>query len=273
MAPGDAGPAVRVSSPPPRRSTVPVRPTPRPAAAPTAVPPPDFEPGGGGRGVLAVVLDDIGFDGPSLRRLESVEGPLALAIIPGTPRGVEAAELARRKGWDVLVHLPMEGGDASQERETIGPENDDRTIRDRVNRAIDRVPGAIGLNNHQGSRATPDPRVMRLVLTVVKDRGLFFLDSRTSAASVGEKEARLLGVSTLSRDVFLDDAATEAASPAGAAGALAAAWERALGVVRTKGHCVVIGHPRSSTLDFLIPKLAGLERERVKRVRVSELVD
>ncbi len=274
VAPGaESGPPVTVSTPPVRRSAPPGRSTPNPAAPTPVRLPPDFEPGSAGHGVLAVVLDDVGFDGPALRRLEAVEGPLALAIIPGTPRAVEAAELARRKEWDVLVHLPMEGGDASQERETIGPESDDRTILDRVNRAIDRVPGAIGLNNHQGSRATPDPRVMRLVLSVVKDRGLFFLDSRTSAASVGEKQARSLGVSTISRDVFLDDAATEAASPAGATGALSEAWERALGLVGKKGHCVVIGHPRPSTLDFLLPKLAELARTKVKRVRVSELVD
>lgn len=275
VAPGaDSSAPVTVSRPPVRRSAVPGRPTPKPAAAPAPVRlPPDFEPGGAGHGVLALVLDDVGFDGPALRRLEAIEGPLALAIIPGTPRAVEAAELAGRKGWDVLVHLPMEGGDASQERETIGPENDDRTILDRVNRAIDRVPGAIGLNNHQGSRATPDPRVMRLVLSVVKDRGLFFLDSRTSAASVGERQARSLGVSTISRDVFLDDAATEAASPAGATGALSEAWERSLGLVGKKGHCVVIGHPRPGTLDFLLPKLKELDRAKVKRVRVSELVD
>lgn len=267
-------PRVTVSTPPARRAAVAPRPTPKPASASTPVRlPPDFEPGGAGQGVLALVLDDVGFDGPALRRLEGIEGPLALAIIPGTPRATDAADLARRKGWDVLVHLPMEGGDASQEQETIGPENDDRTILDRVNRAVDRVPGAIGLNNHQGSRATPDPRVMRLVLSVVKDRGLFFLDSRTSAASVGEKQARSLGVSTISRDVFLDDAATEAASPAGASGALSEAWERALGLVGKKGHCVVIGHPRPSTLDFLLPKLAELARAKVKRVRVSELVD
>ena len=83
------------------------------------------------------------------------------------------------------------------EKDAVGPDDDDVTIAARVARAIDGVPGATGLNNHQGSRATSDPRVVRAVLDVVGRRGLFFLDSRTTASSVGETEARRLRVSRL----------------------------------------------------------------------------
>ena len=246
---------------------------PTPAPRPTSVPD-DFEAAGGeGGGALAVVIDDVGNVDGSLERLERLSGPLAIAVLPGSPRAREAAALAKRKGWDLLVHLPMAGARGPLEPETISSDEDDETIARRVAAAIAAVPGAAGLNNHQGSVATADRRVVRAVLGVVRDRGLFFLDSRTSSASVAAEEARRLGLATIPRDVFLDDARAEAAAEGGAPEALAAAWERALGVAASRGHAVVIGHPHAETVDFLAGRLPGLGKRRVLRVRVSELVD
>lgn len=248
-------------------------PTPSPAARPTSVPG-DFEAAGGeGGGAVAVVIDDVGNADGSLERLERLSGPLAIAVLPGSPRAREAAALAKRKGWDLLVHLPMEGARGPREPETISSADDDATIARRVGEAISAVPGATGLNNHQGSVATADRRVVRAVLGVVRDRGLFFLDSRTSAASVASEEARRLGLATIPRDVFLDDARAEAAAEGGAPEALSAAWERALGVAASRGHAVVIGHPNADTIGFLAARLPGLGDRKVLRVRVSELVD
>lgn len=228
---------------------------------------------GGAKGVLALVLDDVGYDEGSLGRLSAFRGPIALAVLPDAPHATEAAALARGKGWDLLVHLPMAPESGKAERSSIGPADTDQTIAERVNQALERVPGAVGLNNHQGSKATADPRVVRAMLGVVRDRGLFFLDSRTTAASVAEREARALGISTLVRDVFLDDAATEAASKGGTGEALDAAWGRALDVIRHKGSCILIAHPHRSTLDFLAGRLTTLPASGPRLVKVSELVD
>ena len=242
---------------------------PRPASVPA-----DFEAAkGSGRGAIAVVIDDVGNADGSLERLARLDGPLAIAVLPGAPRAREAAALAKRKGWDLLVHLPMEGVRGPAEPGTISSGDDDPTIARVVAAAIDRVPGACGLNNHQGSLATADRRVVRAVLSVVRDRGLFFLDSKTSAASVAAEEARALGLATIPRDVFLDDARAEAAAEGGASEALAAAWSRALGLAASKGHAVVIGHPHVATVDFLAVSFPALERRGVLRVKVSELVD
>lgn len=272
-APASAGSA---ASPPPAPAPTA---SPSPAPAPAAPPgpesvPADFEPAhGSARGAIAVVVDDVGNADGSLERLERLDGPLAIAVLPGTPRARAAAELARRKGWDLLVHLPMAGSRGPFEPGTISPDDDDATIVARVRAAFGNVPGAIGLNNHQGSVATADPRVVRAVLSVVRERGLFFLDSRTSPASVGSAEARALGIATISRDVFLDDARAEAAAEGGAPEALAAAWSRALGIARERGHAVVIGHPHAATVDFLAESLPALERRGVLRVRVSDLLE
>jgi polysaccharide deacetylase 2 family uncharacterized protein YibQ len=242
---------------------------PRPAAVPA-----DFEAArGSGRGAIAVVVDDVGNADGALERLSRLDGPLAIAVLPGAPRAREAADLAKRKGWDLLVHLPMEGVRGPAEPEMISTGDEDAVIARRVVAAIDQVSGASGLNNHQGSLATADRRVVRAVLSVVRERGLFFLDSKTSAASVAAEEARALGLAMIQRDVFLDDARAEAAAEGGAPEALATAWSRALGLAASKGHAVVIGHPSPSTVDFLAVSLPALERRGILRVKVSELVD
>lgn len=270
----EPGPLPRRPEPVATTAPAPLPPPPAaPAPRPTSVPD-DFEAaGGGGGGALAVVIDDVGNADGSLERLERLSGPLAIAVLPGSPKAREAAALAKRKGWDLLVHLPMAGVRGPYEPGTISSGDDDATIARRVAEAISAVPGATGLNNHQGSLATADRRVVRAVLSVVRDRGLFFLDSRTSSSSVAAEEARRLGLATIPRDVFLDDTRAEAAAEGGAPEALAAAWERALGIAASRGHAVVIGHPHAETLGFLAVRFAGLGTSRVLRVRVSELVD
>ncbi len=262
-------------TPPPARVPTAARPSPHPSPTPKPVLPADFEvTGKRSKGVLAFVLDDIGHDDGSLARLKDVAGPLALAVLPGSPRAADAARLAKSKGWDLLVHLPMEPSNSrSKEALAVGPEDDDPTIKGRVRAAIEAVPAAIGLNNHQGSLATADRRVVRAVLSVVRDRGLFFLDSRTTPASVAEREARALGISTLSRDVFLDDARKEAETEGGPEAALAEALSKAMAIAVRKGHAVVIGHPHASTLTFLTRRLPELAGEGYRRVRVSELAE
>lgn len=260
----------------------PATPTPSKAPAPPGRPaevrpsgvPADFEAAGEvRRGVLAVVLDDVGYQEAALGLLATLEQPVALSVLPGTPRAGEAIALAKRKGWDLMVHLPMEPEAGRAEPGSIGVADDDATVRARVLAALAAVPGAIGLNNHQGSLATADARVVRAVLAVVKERGLFFLDSRTTPATVVARIARELKVPVLARDVFLDDAAAEARDAGGTTGALEAAWERALGVAAKNGHAVLIAHPHRESVEFLLRRLPEVSRSGPRPVRVTELLD
>jgi polysaccharide deacetylase 2 family uncharacterized protein YibQ len=264
----------RAKAPAPRPPSVPPpAPTRSPEARPSGVPP-GFEAAGEvKRGVLAVVLDDVGYREAALGLLATLEEPVALSVLPGTPRASEAIALAKRKGWDLMVHLPMEPEAGRAEAGSIGVADDEATVRARVLAALAAVPGAIGLNNHQGSLATADARVVRAVLAVVKERGLFFLDSRTTPATVVARVARELNVPVLSRDVFLDDAEAEARDAGGATGALEAAWERALGVAAKSGHAVLIAHPHRESVEFLLRKLPEIARTGPRPVRVAELLD
>jgi polysaccharide deacetylase 2 family uncharacterized protein YibQ len=266
-------------TPPPAPSRP--EPTPTPAARPTAKATPpaarplgaDFEPAREGKGVVALVIDDVGYEESALSSLATLDGPLAISVLPSSPHAREAAALANKKKWDLMVHLPMDSAAGKPEKDSVGEKDSDDVIRERLAAALEHVPGAIGLNNHQGSTATADARVMRVVLRIVKERSLFFLDSRTTAASVAPREARALGIAFLERDVFLDDAAAEAEAPGGVPEALESAWKKALGVARKKGHAIVIGHPHPATLEFLAKHLPELANGPIHAVRVSELID
>jgi len=267
-------PPERATAPPSPAPTAPPAPParkaePRPSGVPT-----DFEAAGEvRRGVVAVVLDDVGYQEAALGLLEKLDVPVALSVLPGTPRASEAIALAKKKGWDLMVHLPMEPEAGRAETGSIGVGDDDAAIESRVLAALAAVPGAIGLNNHQGSRATADERVVRDVLSVVRERGLFFLDSRTTPATVVGRIAREMKVPVLARDVFLDDAAAEASDAGGTPAALETAWDRALGVAAKNGHVIVIAHPHPETIAFLLRKLPGISRTGPLPVRVAELLD
>jgi polysaccharide deacetylase 2 family uncharacterized protein YibQ len=166
----------------------------------------------------------------------------------------------------------MESKSGSAEPSTIRGKATDTEIQTAVERMADLIPGAIGVNNHQGSVGTADRRVMTAVLRVVKEKHLFFLDSRTTSASVAVEEARRLGVSVKARDVFLDD--PDAGRDAGGkTEGLGKAWEKAMKIVGERGDCVVIGHPSPETVAFLAAEIPKAKKRGIRFVRVSELVD
>jgi polysaccharide deacetylase 2 family uncharacterized protein YibQ len=161
---------------------------------------------------IAVVIDDFGNSMKGTEQMLQLPIKLTIAVMPFLPTTKQDAEAAHAKGHDVIVHLPMEPVRAP--RSWLGPnaittDLTDEEIRKRVEAAIADVPHAIGMNNHMGSKATADKRVMRIVLQVCKDKGLFFLDSRTSYKTVVPIVAREIGVITLHNDVFLDDIYTQ----------------------------------------------------------------
>ncbi|QHT64008.1 divergent polysaccharide deacetylase family protein [Paenibacillus lycopersici] len=157
---------------------------------------------------VAIVIDDFGNGMTGTQEMMQLPVKLTTAVMPFMPTTKQDAELAYRLGHDVIVHMPMEP--VRGKPEWLGPgaimtTMNDAEIRKRVEAAIDDVPHAVGMNNHMGSKVTADERVMRVVLSVVKERGLFFLDSRTTYKTVLPKLTAEMGVPLLSNQVFLDD--------------------------------------------------------------------
>ncbi|WP_025849661.1 divergent polysaccharide deacetylase family protein [Paenibacillus ehimensis] len=157
---------------------------------------------------IAVVIDDFGNDQAGTEQMMELPIPFVAAVMPFLPTTKRDAEWAHRLGKEVIVHLPMEPKNGKPN--WLGPgaistRLPDEEIRQRVIAAIEDVPHAVGINNHMGSKATTDERVMRIVLTVCKERNLYFLDSRTAYRSVVGKVAKEIGVRTAENHLFMDD--------------------------------------------------------------------
>ncbi|WJH32504.1 divergent polysaccharide deacetylase family protein [Paenibacillus sp. CC-CFT747] len=156
----------------------------------------------------AIIIDDFGNNLKGTKEMMELPVPFTAAVMPFLPTTKRDAEWAHRLGHDVLVHLPMEP--VKGKKSWLGPnpittDLSDEEIRKRVEAAIDDVPYAIGMNNHMGSKATADERVMKIVLQVCRERQLLFFDSRTSYRSQVPVLAKQLGVRTEENQLFFDD--------------------------------------------------------------------
>lgn len=215
---------------------------------------------------LALVIDDLGRSLSDQGELEKLRIPLAYAVLPfetRTPQVVAALAAARA---EILCHLPMAAdGPENPGPGALSPGMSAEELRRATEAALDAVPAAVGVNNHMGSKLTADPQAMRAILSVLKRRELFFLDSRTSNASVGYQSARELGLPAAERQVFLDRDQSEVA--------IEAQFERWLEVARERGAAIAIGHPHPETFRALA-RLVPKARERgFEFVPLSYLLD
>ena len=203
------------------------------------------------RPLVAIVIDDVGLDRPRSKRAWELPGPLTMSFLPYAKDLREQARAARARGHELMLHLPMEpSGRNDPGPNALRVSMSDGEVRQRVTAALDGIDGYAGLNNHMGSRFTVSRPGMDTVLRVLKARGLMFLDSRTTAQSVGDALAQELGVPSIARHVFLDDDES-----LGAVRAKLADVER---LARSQGFVVAIGHPHESTLQALAEWLPGV---------------
>lgn len=195
---------------------------------------------------LAIVIDDMGEDTGLARELANLGVPVAFSIWPDSGRREEVLKIAKASGREILIHLPMQPlgypAVAPGPHALLTTMTADQ-IRDNVRRAAKRVHGAIGLNNHMGSEFTQSAFAMRAALGAIQDEGLFFLDSRTTASSVGVAEAKRLGLHVYQRDVFIDNELTVQA--------IVNQLRKAETKAREHGHAIAIGHPHKETVAAL----------------------
>ena len=218
---------------------------------------------GGAR--LAIIIDDLGYDRASADAVFALRFPLTLAVLPHHAYSADVAEEAQRRGYEVLLHLPMESSsDAKPEAVELRRGMSEAEVRSVLASMLDTVPRAAGVNNHQGSLATADPQLMAEVMTLLAERGLFFIDSRTTPATVAYDAAVRAHVRAASRNVFLDDVQT----PEAVRRQLALAVRHA----RAQGSAIAIGHPHPVTLEVLERYLPEFEAHGIHLVFASELV-
>jgi hypothetical protein len=215
--------------------------------------------------VVAVVVDDLGFSAEAARRLSSIPIPLTWAIIPYQRFSAETAMMAGEKGIPFILHIPMEakryvGDKNALVRVGMPPD----LIRMSVRNAFWSLPGAVGVNNHQGSHATEDLRAMEAVMKELAAEGVFFLDSRTSGSSIAYSVALEKDVPAARNQVFLDHYDE--------GGFIWSQFEKAFAIARRDGGVIAICHARPGTLDFL-PRLYEIAPEDIKFVTVPEYLE
>lgn len=224
-----------------------------------------------GTAELAIILDDLGHDRSAADFLLALPFPITVSVLPHLPLSAEVAEEACRRGDQVMLHLPMESQAEVDGSEGAVPEQIELRVgmtQDQVANALDAmlatVPHAVGVNNHQGSRATADPMLMQALMPALRDRKLFFIDSRTTAATVAYNTAETAGVRAASRKVFLDDTPTREA--------VLAQLDLAARDALRDGSAIAIGHPHPATIAALSEGVPGLEARGIRLVFASDLV-
>ena len=213
---------------------------------------------------LAIVIDDLGSDRAQAEALFRLSYPLTLSVLPYQSSSGEIAEEAHRRGYQVMLHLPMasEAGNKDEPVE-LHPGMDAGTVGKTFESMLDTVPYAAGVNNHEGSLGTSDPGLMRELMPLLHERNLFFIDSRTTVATVAETAAHTAGVPAASRNVFLDDDQSAAA--------VRKQFELAMRDARAKGSALAIGHPHPETLQILAEMLPEARKQGVTLVFASDL--
>ena len=204
------------------------------------------------RGTLVFVIDDAGNNLYELEPFLQFPGPLTIAVLPGLPESAEAARRIRAAGKEVFLHQPMEaiGGEDPGPGAVYAGMNA-AEIREIVEHNLDEIGPVAGMNNHQGSKITMSEEAMETILTICRERGIFFLDSRTTADTVVPIVAQRINMPIGERDVFLDNIQDKASMIEYA--------KEGLRKANLQGKAVMIGHTWSpelaATLGELYPGL------------------
>jgi uncharacterized protein len=215
---------------------------------------------------LALIVDDCGQWIDTERGFLALGVPLTMSVLPDVHYTQTIAREATAAGKGVMLHLPMETlSGLNPGPGKVTTEMSDAEIGNQVESDLAQVPNAEGVNNHEGSKASADPRVMRDVMAVLAKHGnLFFVDSKTSAASVGEQEAQAQGVPAAARDVFLDNDESVDYT----VGQL----REAAAIAKRNGSAIAIGHPRATTLEAVRMMIPELQRSGIQFVLAGDIV-
>jgi polysaccharide deacetylase 2 family uncharacterized protein YibQ len=214
---------------------------------------------------LAIIIDDLGNDREAAETLFQLPFPLTVSVLPHLPHSSEISEEASRRGYQVMLHIPIEApADAKSETIELYSGMTAEQVTRVIQQMLETVPQAQGANNHQGSVGTSDTALMNAIMPALHDRDLFFVDSRTSTTTVAYAAARHAHVPTASRDVFLDDIEEIPA--------IHRQLELAVRDAKLRGSAIAIGHPYPVTLRALAEFLPKLQHEGVTLVFASQTV-
>jgi uncharacterized protein len=218
---------------------------------------------------IAIVIDDLGGEENSVsQELLRWDIPITFSILPFTPHAKRLASEARQKGREIILHVPMEPHGYPRPDPGKGVllrTMSNEGLRRQLLEDIEAVPYIRGVSNHMGSRLMEDPEKLEIVLTELKKKGLFFLDSRTTPQSVGVQVARSLGVKSGERNIFLDHSQDERS--------VTQSLEQLIQVALTSGNAIGIGHPHAITIKSLKKMIPKIQEKGIEIVPLSALLE
>ena len=221
----------------------------------------------GGPVMVAVVIDDMGVSVPHTRDILSLEKPITASFLTYGAANRKQVKEAKEKGFEVMLHVPMmPHAKADLAPVTLSPDMQEDEIKNDFVQMLDRYKGLgmKGINNHMGSLFTEDEKSLGYVMQILKDRNLFFLDSKTTAKSVGAKVAAEYGVPYIARDVFLDNENDY--------NYIMKQLRQTEKIAHMRGYAVAIGHPRTQTYLALRDWMKELPERKIRLVRLGDLV-
>jgi len=215
---------------------------------------------------LAIILDDLGNDRDAADAIFALPYPVTISVLPDHQHSAEIAEDAHRHGFGVMLHLPMQPiGSEKPEPHELRPGMSQTDVTALFDQLVATVPHVIGVNNHQGSQSTADAVLMNELMPVLRQHHLFYIDSRTTAATVAYESAQRAGVRAAFRNApFIDDVVE--------VGAVRKQLRLALRDAQKKGEVIAIGHPHPATLAALRELAPQAESSGVKLVSAADLV-
>lgn len=215
---------------------------------------------------VAIIIDDIGNQWQRAQRLLQLSEPITLAILPYSPYGQKIAQIASKHNKEVILHAPMEPLHADSWEGGLSLSMNSMELKNSLNDMLDWLPEATGVNNHMGSLFTAKKEPMTQVLSVIAERGLYFLDSRTSADSQGLSVARSLAIPSAQRHVFLDNERDVEL--------IQKQLDRLFEQAKTRGYAVGIGHPYTETLEVLERTLSkeAMKKSDVRFVKLADIL-
>ena len=215
---------------------------------------------------VALIIDDLGYDRKIAQKFAQLDVSLTFSILPHSPFQQKIARLARSKGLEIMIHMPMDPVEYPQVDPgpgTLLTSMSPDELIDQIDQNLNTLPGVKGVNNHMGSRMTSESTQMYQFFSVLKKRGLFFIDSRTTAESLCEPSARLFQVPFAKRDIFIDHHLRPEF--------IRKQIKELIRIAKKNGEAVGIMHPHSTTLQILQEMMPDLKRQ-VRLVPASKIV-
>ena len=218
-------------------------------------------------GRIAIVLDDWGYHLESCQAIEAIAQPIAVAVMPGLAYSKAIAQCAHDHHKVVMLHLPLEPHQYLEHypfNYTITTSMRQPRVERLLEKNLNDVPFVEGVNNHMGSKATEDRRLMSIIFARLKERKLFFLDSMVTNKSICRGLAREMHIRFTQRDVFLDNKNERSY--------IENQFAELAKLARRKGYAVAIGHDRPLTLQIVKEQLEELQKEGFQIVSVEEFL-